>query len=98
MKRPAAILVAMQDGRWGGAIARARAVADRWAAAAWLAARRGEAEGPGPALVRDALEGALLPAGAKGRMAGAVGETPLPTSTGLPDAAGPPLDQAPPAE
>src|SRR3954449_10335727 len=97
MKRPSDILVAIQDGRWGGAIARTRAVADRWAAAAWLAAPRGDGEGPDPALVRDALEAALLPAGAKVRMVGVGGETALPTASVLPDAASPPLDQAPPA-
>src|SRR3954452_16446614 len=84
MKRPSDILVAIQDGRWGGAIARARAVADRWAAAAWLAARRGDGERADPALARDALEAALLPAGAKVRMVGAAGETALPTATGRP--------------
>src|SRR4051795_9491206 len=102
MKRPSDILVAVQDGRWGSAIARARAVADRWAAAAWLAARRGSGGGPGPALVRDALEAALLPAATKVRVVGAGGETALPTAVGRPDAApaaaGPPLDHLPPAE
>src|SRR6187551_1836065 len=97
MKRPSDILVASQDGRWGGAIARARAVADRWAAAAWLAARRGSGEAPDPALVRDALEAALLPAGAETRVIG--GRSPA--AIGHPDepsaAAGPPLDQLPPA-
>jgi glycosyltransferase involved in cell wall biosynthesis len=83
MKRPSDIVVAIQDGRWGGAAARARAVADRWAAAAWLAARRGDGEPPESALVREALEAALLPAGAKVRVVG--------------DDSGPPLDHLPPA-
>jgi glycosyltransferase involved in cell wall biosynthesis len=83
MKRPSDILVAIQDGRWGGAIARARAVADRWAATPWLAARRGSGAGPDPALVRDALEAALLPSGAKTRIVG--------------NESGPPLDHLPPA-
>ena len=67
MKRPSDILVAIQDSRWGGAAAQARAVADRWAAAAWLAGRRrGRVGEPAdPELVRDALEAALLPAGAR---------------------------------
>lgn len=84
MKRPSDILVAIQDGRWGGAIARARAVADRWAAAAWLTGRRGAGEESDPALVRDALEAALLPAGAEVRM--------------VDNDSGPPLDHLPPVE
>src|SRR3954452_4882025 len=102
MKRASDILGAVQDGRWGGASARARAVADRWAAAAWLAARRGSGRGPDPALVRDALEAALLPAGATTRLVADPERLPAPPAAiGRPHAsspaAGPPLDQLPPA-
>src|SRR4051794_2407634 len=101
MKRPSDILAAIQDGRWGGAAARARAVADRWAAAAWLTARRrGDGEPPSPDLVRDALEAALLPAGAKGRVVPELDRVPLPwpaVASGAPLDHVAPLDHLPPA-
>jgi glycosyltransferase involved in cell wall biosynthesis len=63
VKRWSDILAAVEDSRWSGAAVRVRGLADRWAADAWLALRRRPGRAADPALVRDAMDAALLPPG-----------------------------------